>query len=285
MGAYWRPARRAASCSPCGGLHGDLTFAVTKLARGTALNEMREISERMQIRASTLKDPCLQPSIVPDWQKLNGRVMAERQLEFEDLVARNLSSFRRFAMHRMRNTEDAEDAVQDALLSAFKNIGQFEGRAQMSTWLMSIVANAIRMQLRRRPRSHMVSLEDSPEKYQWTISQMLADRRPTPEESVEQWQLCQLVTRMIGGLPRSQRVTLRLMCDGFSIKKTAEALGVPVGTVKARLARGRAKLVERFHKATRATISRMSSFNSKNRRKPYSSRRVGLMMGQVQARF
>jgi RNA polymerase sigma factor (sigma-70 family) len=77
----------------------------------------------MQTRALTLNDPCP-----------NGQVIAERRLEFEDLVTRLLPSFRRLAMRLLRNTEDAEDAVQDALLSAFKNIARFEGRAQMSTW-------------------------------------------------------------------------------------------------------------------------------------------------------
>jgi RNA polymerase sigma-70 factor, ECF subfamily len=217
----------------------------------------------MRTRAFTLKDPCV-----------NGQVIAERRLEFEDLVTRFLPSFRRLAMRLLRNTEDAEDAVQDALLSAFKNIARFEGRAQMSTWLMAIIANAARMKLRRRPRGHMVPLEDVPEEWRWTISQLLADHRPTPEESVERCQLSELVTKLIGGLPDSQRSALRLRCDDFSIREVAEVLDVPVGTVKARLARGRAKLMERFHKATSATRFRISGPDSKVRSKPYSSARA-----------
>jgi RNA polymerase sigma-70 factor (ECF subfamily) len=218
----------------------------------------------MQTRALTFKDPCL-----------NGQVIAERRLEFEDLVTRLLPSFRRLAMRLLRNTEDAEDAVQDALLSAFKNIARFEGRAQMSTWLMAIIANAARMKLRRRPQCHMVALEEGTEERRWTISQMLADYRPTPEESVERCQLSELVTKLIGGLPDSQRSALRLRCDDFSIGEVAERLGVPVGTVKARLVRGRAKLMERFHKATSATRSRILGPDSESRRRSYvSSRRV-----------
>jgi len=206
--------------------------------------------------------------------RLNGRVIAERRLEFEDLVTRLLPNFRRFAMRLLRNAEDAEDAVQDALLSAFKNIGRFEGRAQMSTWLMAIMANAARMKLRRRPRCHMVAIEENPEEGRWTISQMLADHRPTPEETVERWQLSELATKLIGGLPDSQRSALYLRCDDFSIGEIAEVLGVPVGTVKAWLARGRAKLTQGFHKATRATRFRISGTDSNARSKTYSSARA-----------
>jgi RNA polymerase sigma factor (sigma-70 family) len=56
-------------------------------------------------------------------------VIAARRLEFEDLVARHLPSFRRLAMRWLGNSEDAEDVVQDALLSAFTNLARFEGRA------------------------------------------------------------------------------------------------------------------------------------------------------------
>jgi RNA polymerase sigma-70 factor, ECF subfamily len=217
----------------------------------------------MQTRALTLKDT-----------RLNGQVIAERRLEFDDLATRLLPSFHRLAMRVLRNTDAAEDAVQDALLSAFKNIARFEGRAQMSTWLMAITANAARMKLRRRPRCHMVPLEEGPEEPRWNISQILADHGPTPEESVERCQLSKLVTKLIGDLPDSQRSALHLRCDDFSIREVAEVLGVPVGTVKARLARGRAKLIERFHKATSATRSRILGPDSKARSKPYSSARA-----------
>lgn len=194
-------------------------------------------------------------------------------MEFEDLATRLLPRFRRLAMRLLRNTEDAEDAVQEALLSAFKNIARFEGRAQMSTWLTTIIVNAARMKLRRRPRCHMVLLEEGPEERGWTISHVLVDDRPTPEESVERGQLSKLVTKLIGGLPDSQRSVLRLRCDDLSLGEAAEILGMPVGTVKARLARGRTKLMERFHKATSATRSRMLGPDPKARSKPRSSER------------
>jgi RNA polymerase sigma-70 factor, ECF subfamily len=179
-------------------------------------------------------------------------------------------------MHWLRNAEDAEDAVQDALLSAFKNMSRFEGRAQMSTWLMAIVTNALRMRLRRRPRHQILSLNESLRDSQWTPAELLVDPRPTPEQSFEQCEVREIVTKLICTLPASQRAALRLrQRDDFSIRSAAETLRVPVGTVKARLARGRAKLIERFRKATRAPKGGISRPEPKARRKASRTTRSG----------
>jgi RNA polymerase sigma-70 factor (ECF subfamily) len=171
-------------------------------------------------------------------------VSPERRLEFENVLSRNLPGFRRVAMRWLRNPEDAEDAVQDAMLSAFKHIARFEGRAQMSTWLMAILINAVRMQLRRRPRHTHLPLDQPTREGQRTISDLIADQRPTPDQTLEKCELLELVTKLTRSLPPSQRVAmeLRQRDDGLSVKDAAEALGVPVGTLKAQLARGRVTL-------------------------------------------
>jgi RNA polymerase sigma-70 factor (ECF subfamily) len=187
-----------------------------------------------------------------DAREVSGEASPERLREFENILSNGLPRLRRMAMRWLRNPEDAEDAVQDALLSAFRNIARFEGRAQMSTWLMAIVTNALRMRLRRRPRHQILSLNEDPTDNQWTPADLLVDPRPTPEQSFEQNELREIVTRLICTLPPSQRAALHLRRrDDFSIRNAAETLGLPIGTVKARLARGRAKLIERFRKATR----------------------------------
>jgi len=196
----------------------------------------------------------------------------ERLKEFDNILSRGLPRFRRIAMRLLNNREDAEDAVQDAMLSAFKHIADFDGRAQMSTWLTAIVINAVRMQIRRRPRGQMLSLDRTTnEDPTTTLPEFLVDPRPTPEQSSEQRQLRHIVTQLAGGLRRSQRAALLLrLKNGFSIKETAEILGVPVGTVKAQLARGRAKLIERFHQVTRTPKIEASGSGSKTRRKTSS---------------
>ena len=72
--------------------------------------------------------------------------------ELQDVFSRYLPLLHRTAHRYLGNPSDAEDAVQDALLSAYKHLDQFRGQAQMSTWLVAIVSNCARMQLRRRPR-------------------------------------------------------------------------------------------------------------------------------------
>ena len=175
----------------------------------------------------------------------------DRRQEFESMLPQSLPRFRRMAMRWLRNPEDAEDAVQEAMLSAFKNIERFDGRAQMSTWLTAIVINAVRMQIRRRPRGHMLPLDHSGERGQSALSEILADPRPTAQQTLEQRELSELVTKLTGALSLSQQAALRLrLQDDLSIQETAETLGVPQGTVKSQLARGRAILTERFNAAT-----------------------------------
>jgi RNA polymerase sigma-70 factor (ECF subfamily) len=193
----------------------------------------------------------------------------ERLQEFDNIVSRGLPRFRRIAMRWLGNHEDAEDAVQDAMLSAFTHIADFEGRAQMSTWLTTVVINAIRMQIRRRRRGHLLSLDCSPKEDQsTTFAELLLDPRPTPEQTLEQRQFRQIITKLTNGLPPHQRAALLLrQQDCFSLKETAEILGVPLGTVKAQLARGRAKIIERFHKVTGTPKIEASGSGPKTRRK------------------
>jgi RNA polymerase sigma-70 factor, ECF subfamily len=176
----------------------------------------------------------------------------DRKQEFEHVVSRGLPRFRRLALRWLRNVEDAEDVVQDALLSAFRHIAQFNGRAQMSTWLTAIVINAARMQLRRRARSKTFSFEEVSPSGEGTISQGIADSKPTQEKDLERRELCELVIKLTGRLPRSQRAALELrVWHNLSIQQVASVQKVAVGTIKARLSRGRAELKQRFLKAVR----------------------------------
>ena len=80
--------------------------------------------------------------------------------EMQDVISRHLSRFQRTAYRQLGNAADAEDAVQDALLAAYKHLDQFRGQAKMSTWLTAIVTNCAWMQLRNRPRQPHVSLDE-----------------------------------------------------------------------------------------------------------------------------
>ena len=104
--------------------------------------------------------------------------------ELGDALLRYRPIFYRSAFRYLGNAADAEDAVQDALLSAYKHIGQFRGQARISTWLSAIVINSALMQLRRRSRQPQVSLdEQNPEQESHALCDRLPDRGPTPEET------------------------------------------------------------------------------------------------------
>jgi DNA-directed RNA polymerase specialized sigma24 family protein len=75
--------------------------------------------------------------------------------EMDDALLRFRSRFCRSAFRYLGNAADAEDAVQDALLSAYKHLSEFRGQARISTWLSAIVIDSARMQLRRRQRRHV----------------------------------------------------------------------------------------------------------------------------------
>jgi RNA polymerase sigma-70 factor (ECF subfamily) len=169
-------------------------------------------------------------------------VFHERAQELDSVVSRYLPMFYKRAFRFLGNATDAEDAVQDALLSAYKHLGQFRGQAQLSTWLTTIVTNAARMQLRRRRGSYL-SLDEEQGEDGLTFSEQLPDSRPSPEEVCS---TAEARDRLVEGVKRlspklRQAFQLREI-DGLSTKEAALILGVPEGTVKAQLARARAKL-------------------------------------------
>src|SRR5215475_1737958 len=95
--------------------------------------------------------------------------------ELTELVTDCAPRFRRIAQARLNNQADAEDAVQDAVLSALKHVDQFRGQAKMSTWLTSIVLNSARMTLRQRS---FRTLSASRRREDFTLAETIVDRRP-----------------------------------------------------------------------------------------------------------
>jgi len=170
----------------------------------------------------------------------------ENARNFDDALSRCLPSFRRRAFRQLGNAADAEDAVQDALLSAYKHLDQFKGGAQMSTWLTAIVINSARMQLRKRSR-HMEESLDEPfgEEHEYLASERVADDKPSPEDVCRESELHERVMELLTHLSDPLRKAFQLReLDGFTTKEAALILGVPTGTVKAQLTRARMKLRE-----------------------------------------
>ena len=182
----------------------------------------------------------------------------EELQELNSIFDRRLASFKRIALRVLGNAADAEDAVQDAFLSAYKHLDQFKGQAQMSTWLTTIVVNKARMKLRQRPRQLHIAMdaEDRGES-KHPISDALSDPRPTPEEVCQRLEVWELLAQLLTWLSPPLRTTFQLReMDGLSIREAAQMLGVAEGTVKARLARARIKLKQLMQKSLRRRVPR-----------------------------
>ena len=154
----------------------------------------------------------------------------------------------------MGNVADAEDVVQDALLSAYSHVGQFRGQARMSTWLTSIVINSARMRLRRRSWPAGVRLDEQvPDAH--AFAKILSDSRPNPEEECRRAERAKLLAHSFRTLSPTLRRTFQLRdVDGLSIRETANLLRIPEGTVKARVARARARLKQMLQQSLGATL-------------------------------
>ena len=174
--------------------------------------------------------------------------------ELTCLISGSLPYLYRTALRWMGNVADAEDVVQDALLSAYSHVEQFRGEARMSSWLTSIVINSARMRLRRRSRLASVPLDGQGPDVN-TFTEMLSESRPNPEEECRRVERTELLAHSLGMLSPILRHTFQLRhVNGLSIRETAHLLRIPEGTVKARVARARSKLKQLLQKRLGATL-------------------------------
>jgi RNA polymerase sigma-70 factor, ECF subfamily len=176
--------------------------------------------------------------------RLDVCIFEKETQELQDVLARSMPSFYRRAYRYLGNAADAEDAVQDALLSALRHLDQFKGQSKMSTWLTTIVINSVLTQLRRRPRQIHTSLDEQfGQEPGYCVSELLADSRPSPEEECIKSELHGHLMRFVEELPPALGKAFQLRdLDGLTTSEAAQILGVADVTVKAQVSRARAKL-------------------------------------------
>jgi RNA polymerase sigma-70 factor (ECF subfamily) len=180
----------------------------------------------------------------PDAELL-ARLRAGDDAAFEEVVRQNAARLLIVARRYLRSEEDAQDAVQDAFLSAFRSIGQFEGGSRLSTWLHRITVNAALMKLRTRRRKPEEPIDDLLPGFlgDGHMTQAPVEWRPLSDELLARSETRTLVLRCIDGLPESYRHVLLLRdIEELDTEETAEVLGVSTNTVKTRLHRARQAL-------------------------------------------
>jgi RNA polymerase sigma-70 factor (ECF subfamily) len=162
---------------------------------------------------------------------------------FGELFARHRNRLWAVALRTTGNPEDAADALQDALISAFKRAESFRGDSAVTTWLHRIVVNACLDRLRRSKVRLADALPDDLEERD--SLDMLAGAGPVgdPEAHALAGDRRQRVLTALGELHPDQRAALVLVdMEGYPVQEAAEILEVPPGTIKSRCARGRARL-------------------------------------------
>jgi RNA polymerase sigma-70 factor (ECF subfamily) len=163
---------------------------------------------------------------------------------FEELVRRHTQSVYRTLTAILGDQIEAQDAMQDVFLSAFKHIGSFEGRAKVSTWLASIARNAAFQRIRRRKDMESLDGVEQGEDREFRPRQVRA-WQDDPEQAYSKEQMRKLVERGILQLSAKYRAVVMLRdIEQLSTDEVARQLGLSVPTVKTRLFRGRLMLRE-----------------------------------------
>ncbi len=143
--------------------------------------------------------------------------------EFERLVIENQFSMYRLAMSILKNSNDAEDAVSETVLTAYEHLSSLKKNDSFKAWMMTILVNVSKKMLRKKKR---VVLYDDLGLFE----------KSTDEGSCEMWEAVLTLNA------KYAKVVILYYYEGFSTREIARILHIPEGTVKSRLSRARSKL-------------------------------------------
>ena len=142
-----------------------------------------------------------------------------------------------------RSHEDAEDALQDTLIRAYRGLPFFEGRSKLSSWLTRIAINSALMIMRKRQTRPEVSFELQQGIGEDSASFDVLDSGPSPEQICDQNERCERIRRAISRLDPTSRTTMLIkIAKDRSIREMADELGVSEAAAKTRLHRARKRL-------------------------------------------
>jgi RNA polymerase sigma factor (sigma-70 family) len=162
---------------------------------------------------------------------------------FDTLSKRYRQQLFRTARQITRTIEDAEDAVQDTLLSAFLHVREFDGRSSFGTWLTRIAINSALMNLRKKRSSREIATDYNDEVVADGVRFEMTDRRPNPERQYAQCEEESVLKEAIKGLRPALRAAVQIqMLQENSMRETAETIGISVAATKGRLFHARKAL-------------------------------------------
>jgi len=176
--------------------------------------------------------------------ELNQSAAADASV-FENLWRSHARQIFRITYRITRNTEDAEDALQDSFLKAYVHHHNFDGRSSFATWLTRIAINSSLMILRKRNSAPQVSIHDtgvnssSP-----LLADLLPDHSPSPEANYAERERAELLHESIRDLRPSMREAIVLRAQDRSVQEIAETMALSISATKSRLFHAKAALRE-----------------------------------------
>lgn len=212
--------------------------------------------QRLDPVAGALNDLPETPDLPSD-EDLVKRVLAGDTASFAPIMRRYNQRIFRAARSILGDDGEAEDVLQEAYVRAFEHLGQFEGRARISTWLTRIAVHEAYARLRKRRLVRFVDLSDAeflrmtPETDESSVS-----------DAVDRRELGGMLRQAIDELPEELRsvLTLRLV-EGMSTDETADCLGLSSANVKVRLHRARQRLRSRFERLIGSELPQLYQFD------------------------
>lgn len=204
------------------------------------------------------------------------RTLAGDPVAFRRIMQQHNRRLYRIARGVLRNNSDAEDAVQEAYVSAFTHLSSFRGESSLAAWLSRITMNEALGRLRaRRPTVDIATLIGTKEAE--IIQFPVSTQNDNPEQTMAQRQILQLVEQATDNLPETYRlVFVTRVIEGMSVEETADLLGIKQETVKTRLHRARQLVRDQLNKQIGPVL--MDAF-------PFAGRRCERMSDVVMKRL
>ena len=214
---------------------------------------------------------------VSDDAELVRRALARDAGAFRAIMQKHNRRLYRIARSILRDNTEAEDAVQDAYVSAFTQLASYRGESTLATWLSRIVMNEALGRLRRRRPTVDLAALDSVRSEAEIIQFPLSTPSDDPERTMAQRQILQLVEQATDNLPEVFRlVFVTRVIEGMSVEETSQLLGIKPETVKTRLHRARQLVRDQLDKQIGPVL--MHAF-------PFAGRRCERMTEAVMTRL
>ena len=170
--------------------------------------------------------------------------------EVNELFASCLPRLKKAARTMLNNEQDSEDALQDALLLAYRKLDQFEGRSSFLTWLHSIVRNTSRMHYRKGVARQTISIEpQAADQSPLMQKEEFVETRPSPEEMCIQKERSEILRRTTRKMPAKYQPAIQCFhLEGLGEEETARQLRMTESALKSQLHRSRRMLTSRIRR-------------------------------------